>query len=261
MPTLSFKFNILRVTVGRQRARDVSWPWPIRIRSWAADSRSCDFHPWYSSCSNWLGCPFTPPSDRHVQWSQERLLKAMARAPEAAIVEILQTWIPEEDFIDRLRHLYIDDGKRFHLRVMLMNPEEEGPNDVLTARVKLRGIERSKAANDIAHSRDSLLRLKKDVDKKLSELARAGRGRAETMDLEIRLYDFMPFGPIYKIGEQVMFIGLYVNDTSSIFGPMIEIRQSRSPELWHDLERSLSNGWDASPTYVPPADDKELTRG
>ena len=142
-----------------------------------------------------------------------------------------------------------------------MNPEEEGPNDVLTARVKLRGIERSKAANDIAHSRDSLLRLKKDVDKKLSELARAGRGRAETMDLEIRLYDFMPFGPIYKIGEQVMFIGLYVNDTSSIFGPMIEIRQSRSPELWHDLERSLSNGWDASPTYVPPADDKELTRG
>ena len=197
----------------------------------------------------------------HVEWSQKRLLQAMSSAAEAATLEILQTWIPEEDFIDRLRHFYINGNKRFHMKVLLMNPAEGGPNDVLAARVKLRGIERSKAAHDIAHTRDSLLRLKRDVDKKLAELARAGQGRAETMDIEIRLYDFMPFGPIYKIGDQVMFIGLFLNDTSSIFGPMIEVRRSRSPELWRDLERSLSNGWDASPTYVPPADDKELTRG
>jgi len=259
MPTLSFKFNILRVTVGGLGMS--AGPGLFVFDPGLQIAAVAIFTLGVVLAATGLVALSPRRAIVHVQWSQERLLKAMARAPEAAIVEILQTWIPEEDFIDRLRHLYIDDGKRFHLRVMLMNPEEEGPNDVLAARVKLRGIERSKAANDIAHSRDSLLRLKKDVDKKLSELARAGRGRAETMDLEIRLYDFMPFGPIYKIGEQVMFIGLYVNDTSSIFGPMIEIRQSRSPELWHDLERSLSNGWDASPTYVPPADDKELTRG
>ncbi|HEX9034365.1 MAG TPA: hypothetical protein VF834_21170 [Streptosporangiaceae bacterium] len=259
MPTLSFRFNLLRVTLGglgisAGPSLFVFDP-GLRIAGVAIFAVGA-----LLAVTGLIGL-----SPRraivHVEWSQKRLLKAMIRAPETATVEILQTWIPEEDFIDRLRHLYINSGKRFHLKVMLMNPAEDNVNDVLAARVKLRGIERSKAANDIAHTRDSLLRLKRDVDKKLAELARSGRGRAETMDIEIRLYDFMPFGPIYKIGDEVMFIGLYLNDTSSIFGPMIEVRKSRSSELWRDLERNLSNGWDASPTYVPPTEEKELRHG
>jgi hypothetical protein len=259
MLALSFKFNILRVTVGGlgMSAGPSLFVFDPGLRIAAV----VIFGLGVLLAITGLVALSPRRAIVHVRWSQERLRKAMRQAPETATVDLLQTWIPEEDFIDGLRHLYLNDGKRFHLRVLLMNPAEKGLNDVLAARIKLRGIERSKAANDIAHTRDSLLRLKRDIDRKLAELARAGQGRAETMDLEIRLYDFMPFGPIYKIGEQVMFIGLYLNDASSIFGPMIEIRKSRSPELWRDIERSLSSGWEASPTYVPPAGEKELTHG
>lgn len=259
MPSLSFRFNILRVTIGGLGMS--AGPSLYALDSGLHVEAVVIFALGVLLAVTGLVALSPRQAIVHVEWSQKRLIKALGNAPEAAVVEILQTWIPEEDFIDRLRKLYIADGKRFHMKVLLMDPAEGNTNDVLSARVKLRGIDRSKASGDIAHTRDSLLRLKRDVDKKFDELAKAGRGRAERMDIEIRLYDFMPFGPIYKIGEDVIFFGLYLNDTSSIFGPMIEVRKARSPELWRDLERNLSNGWDASSTYVPPADDKQPTHG
>jgi len=72
------------------------------------------------------------------------------------------------------------------------------------------------------------------------------------VDVQIRFYDFLPFGPIFRIGDGVMFVGFYLNHTSSVFGPMIEIRQKRSPELWRVLEYNLSEGWAASESYEPP---------
>ena len=196
----------------------------------------------------------------HARWSQERILKALAKAPETATVRILQTWFPEEDFIDSLMGLYLNDGKRFHLRVMLMNCESQGVNDVLAARVKLRWIERSKAAADIIQTRDGLLRLKDNVDSFLRQLAQH-EGRLETVDLEVKFYDFMPFGPIYRIGEDVMFVGFYLNHTSSVFGPMIEVRRKRSPLIWQIFEWNFNNGWDTAVAYYPPAETKELTSG
>jgi hypothetical protein len=195
-----------------------------------------------------------------ARWSQERILKALSRAPVTACVQILQTWIPEEDFIDKLEHLYLHEDKRFHLRVMLMNCERDGVNDVLAARVKLRSIERSKAAVDIIETRDRLIRLKSDVDARLRQLALAN-GRSETVDMEIRFYDFMPFGPIYCIDDEVMFVGFYLSHASSLVGPMIEIRRKRSPQLWQIFERSLTNGWDAAVPNYPPAQEKEPARG
>ena len=196
----------------------------------------------------------------HPRWSQDRILKALATAPETATVQILQTWFPEEDFIASLERLYLYHGRRFHLRVMLMNCEQEGVNDVLAARVKLRWIERSKAVVDIIQTRDGLLRLKRNVDNRLRQIALAD-GRFETIDVQIRFYDFMPFGPIYRIGEEVMFVGFYLNHTSSVFGPMIEVRKSKSPQLWQVLEWNLDSGWEASVPYHPPTDSEELSRG
>jgi hypothetical protein len=196
----------------------------------------------------------------HSRWSLPRILRALSRAPTTATVEILQTWFPEEDFVDRLQHFYRYEGKRFHLRIMLMNPDPLGVNDVLTARVKLRWIERAKAASDITQALDGLLRLKREVDIVLHDLARTD-GRYETVDIEVRLYDYLPFGPIYKVGEDVLFVGFYLNHTSSVFGPMIEVRKQRSPDLWRVFEQNLRTGWDASTPYYPQVTAKDGSNG
>jgi hypothetical protein len=179
------------------------------------------------------------------EWSWPKVKRAMERAPETATVQILQTWFPEEDFFHCLKHLYRDVGKRFHLRIMLMNPNRQGVTDVLTARLKLRHIERAKAAREINQEIDHLCAFKKEIEETVFRAARSS-GYSETVDLEIRLYDFLPFGPIYRIGEEVIFVGLYLNYTSSVAGPMLEIRKNRSPDLWRILEDEFDKGWDVS---------------
>jgi hypothetical protein len=190
----------------------------------------------------------------HHEWSLKLILKEISRAPEGTTVRILQTWFPEENFLTSLEGIYLHEGKRFHLHVMLMNPEGDEAsevNDVLTARMKLRGISRAKAAGDIKTALDNLLRLKRNVDASLRQRVRNGI-HPESVDLQVRLYDFMPFGPIYKVGEEVMFLGLYLNHVSSVHGPMIEVRKNRCPDLWDLFEDDLNRGWADSIIYVPP---------
>jgi hypothetical protein len=187
----------------------------------------------------------------HHQWSEEKVLRELARAPESAVIQILQTWIPEEDFITSLEHLYLQGGKRFHLQVMLVNPQDSGAIDVLAARMKLRGDKnRAQAAEEVTAALDDICRLKRDVDSELRRSWKNG-GRPDTVDLEVRLYDFLPFGPVYKIGDEVMFIGFYLNHVSSVRGPMIEIRKNRCPGLWHEFEKHLNKGWSDSTLYFP----------
>jgi hypothetical protein len=186
----------------------------------------------------------------HPQWELQKVLRELARAPERAAVQILQTWFPEENFVTSLEHLYLQDGKRFHLQVMLVNPQAEGAIDVLAARVKLRNIDRAKAAGDVTAALDNICRLKRNVDSAFRRSSVSG-GHPDTVDLEVRLYDFLPFGPIYKIGDEVMFVGLYLSNASSVHGPMIEIRKKRCPDLWHVFEEDLSQGWIGSTPYFP----------
>jgi hypothetical protein len=190
----------------------------------------------------------------HHEWSLQKILKELACAPERATVQILQTWFPEENFLTSLERLYLHEGKRFHLHVMLMNPEGDEAdevNDVLAARMKLRKISRAKAASDITTALDNLRRLKRNVDTSLRQVAVNGV-HPESVDLQVRLYDFLPFGPIYKIDDEVMFVGLYLNHVSSVHGPMIEVRKKRCPDLWNLFEEDLSRGWADSTVYFPP---------
>jgi hypothetical protein len=186
----------------------------------------------------------------HHQWSLEKVLRELARAPERASIEILQTWFPEENFVTSLERLYMHEGKRFRLQVMLVNPQDEGAIDVLAARVKVRQIDRAKAAQDVHMALDNICRLKRNVDSALRR-SPGNDSRPDTVDLEVRLYDFLPFGPVYKIGDEVIFVGFYLNHASSVHGPMLEIRKSRCPDLWHEFEEDLKQGWTASTPYFP----------
>lgn len=138
----------------------------------------------------------------------------------------------------------------FHLRVMIVDPHDEGVIDILAARVKLRGINRAKAVGEVTSSLENLCGLKRNVDAAMRSSARNGDS-PDVVDLQIRLYDFLPFGPIYKIGEEVIFVGFYLGHVSSVHGPMIEVRKESCPDLWQVFEDDFRRGWDASTPYYP----------
>jgi hypothetical protein len=248
MPVLTFRFDTLRVTLG-----GVAVAIGAGLPSLVPDLRVAAIIVFFLGIALTLSGLITVGPRGvifHAQWSQGKILNSLSKAPADSIIWILQTWIPEEDFADYLQRMYRDEGKRFELQIMLMDPTPQGDNDVLAARVKLRWIERAKAAENINDTINRLVRLKGELEATLNNAPRS-RKLTETVDLTIKLYDFMPFGPVYKIGENVMYIGFYLNNSSSIAGPMIEIRRIRSPKLWRIFEQNLLNGWDASIRRYP----------
>lgn len=186
----------------------------------------------------------------HEHWSLRRIIRALHNAPERATIQILQTWFPEENFVTSLERLYQVEKKQFHLRVMIVDPHDEGVIDILAARVKLRGINRAKAVGEVTSSLENLCGLKRNVDATMRSSARNGDS-PDVVDLQIRLYDFLPFGPIYKIGEEVIFVGFYLGHVSSVHGPMIEVRKESCPDLWQVFEDDFRRGWEASTPYYP----------
>jgi len=191
----------------------------------------------------------------HHQWSSRRVIRALESAPETATIQILQTWFPEENFATSLERLYKAHNKRFRLRVMIIDPNGQSEMDVLAARVKLRGIDRARAVGHVTASLENICRMKRNVDTALRAAARNGDSPG-TVDLQIKLYSFLPFGPIYKIGEEVMFIGFYLSHVSSVDGPMIEVRKEACPDLWHIFDEDFRRGWEGSIPYFPKARER-----
>ncbi|GAB3984368.1 hypothetical protein [Plantactinospora veratri] len=183
----------------------------------------------------------------HDRWDYGRIHKALEKAPEDAVIRIQQTWFPEENFVAALCGLYLQQHKRFALRVLLMDPGEklDPPPDLLAARVRLRGISATASAEKIRSTMADLVRLKQMVHDDQSGTPGSGR-RVGEVDLEIRLYDFLPFGPIYQIGDEVMFVGFYVNHGTSSAGPMLEIRNNGRSTLWRQFTQNFDYGWRAS---------------
>ena len=71
-----------------------------------------------------------------------------------------------------------------------------------------------------------------------------------TLDLEIRLFDFLPFGSHFQVGKDVIFVGLFWNTTSSINGPMIMVKESE-PKIWGAFEKQFIAGWEKADQYYP----------
>ena len=183
----------------------------------------------------------------HQRWDTEKIYKALDRGPHDAVLRILQTWFPEENFVAHLRAMYLA-GKHFDLRVMLMDPGEDGvPSSLLASRVELRDLSPSMAAEEVRSAMLALIRLKETVDRHRAD---HHQRRRNTVDLEIRAYTFMPFGPIYQIADDVMFVGLYLNQTTSAEAPMIEIRNTPGNPLWRLFEHHFDEGWSATSSKV-----------
>ena len=181
------------------------------------------------------------------KWKPEVLYRALSNAPPDATIGILQTSIPDvTSLIGCLHELLTNQKKQFRLRILLTDYEQAKP--LVEARVRLR-IETADAhAAEIRSSIDQFIRVKQLVDAEWKQTMSGAQ-----LDLQIRLYSFLPFGSIFQIGDQRIFSGLFWNWTSSINGPMIVITDKRS-ETWKCFAKHFSSGWETARQIYPVAD-------
>ena len=180
------------------------------------------------------------PASLISRWDTQRVKRALQSAREDATIRILQTWVPEvEELCPFLEDLLTRKGKRFRVEIMLMDPGERDPDsdaDLLSARTRHRPQEtRSSARGHILRSANHFLQVKERVDEHWAEESRA-------LNLSVRWYRFMPFGPIYQVGDRRLFVGFYPPHASSLDAPMLELRDNKS-DLWESFEPAFTKAW------------------
>jgi hypothetical protein len=173
----------------------------------------------------------------HASWHNERVTDAIKRAQDGTTIRIMQTWLPERE---HLFPLIADEmtrsGKDLTLEVLLMHPGTSDPDadDLLAARVRHRDERRAQARAHIIDTIDHLFRMRDRLEKVSGK-----RGR---LDLAVRCHHTLPFGPIYQVGDERMFVGLYLPTRSSLNAPMIEIRRKESG-YWYTFEQAFLAVW------------------
>lgn len=178
------------------------------------------------------------------RWPTDRVQAAIANSPDDTEIWILQTWFPDhEEFMAFLERQLEDKLLRF--RILLINPEPplDGEPDVLGGRIVMRDETRDYAAIHVHAAVASLLSIKKRVD-------RHYRDRGRELDLQIRFYNFAPFGPIFGIGRRELFAGVYLCDRSSATGFGVEMTDETSRE-WSVVQSHFETAWDSARVVFP----------
>lgn len=185
----------------------------------------------------------------HQNWDYQGICRAMTRAADDAEIRILQTWFPEEAFIARRRELCADDKKRFALQVLLIDPRARPPCSVRSPRRSrdAQVCSPASAATQVRSTAADLFKMKERIEPERRRRRSHGR-RTDNVDLEVRFYSVMPFGPIYQIGNDVMYVGFYLSFGTSAEGPMIETKNRPDNRLWHKFHRPFEEAWEAETT-------------
>ena len=203
------------------------------------------------------GCFEIYRSCRMVEkWNNNLIEKAFESAPPNSKIRILQTWVPAyERFWPFVEGLLKEKRKEFHFEILLINMgESDSPcGDLLDARILLRKQSRRQARASIEGNVVYLMNMKRDVDRIWRE-----KHPGRQLDLKIRFYRFMPFGPIFQIGNSYLFVGFYLNQESSECAPMLVLRDPKSP-IWRIFEQDFMHGWEQRAQNVCFADGKVVS--
>jgi hypothetical protein len=181
-------------------------------------------------------------------WDAELLKRALNEATPASTISILQTSIPDvTQLIGWLEDLLTTKQKHFRLRILLLDHQEAAA--LISARVKLRPDSAEAHLAEIRANIELFIRLKERVDQEWAESSNGAK-----LDLQIRLYSFLPFGSVIQIGEKVIFSGLFWNWTSSVNGPMIRITDP-SCKNWKCYTKQFCSGWVAAKVVFPASEN------
>lgn len=188
-----------------------------------------------------------------AKWDNGLIEKALKLAPADSKIRILQTWVPHyERFWHDVETVLREKGKEFHFEILLMDMgEDDSPcGDLLDARILLRVQSRRQARACIEGNVIHLMRMKRNVDTIWRE-----KHPGRQLDLKIRFYSFMPFGPLFQIGNSYLFVGFYLNQESSECAPMLVLRDPESP-IWKIFEEDFKHGWERRARDVCFADGR-----
>jgi len=143
-------------------------------------------------------------------WNSDYLNQRISKANKN--VTILQTWIPTlNKDIGHWRK--ISSGVNF--RIMLLDEK------LISARLKCREHDNSLTQNNL----ENLSYLKKTNPK---------------LDLEVRFYYAIPFGPVYIIDDEI-FWGIYLANECSMQGPMF--RSHKDSRVGQLITQSIESLW------------------
>lgn len=179
------------------------------------------------------------------RWNAEVLHRALQRTASGSTIRILQTSVPDvTKLIGVLEELLLQKNP-LHLHLLLLD-HEQAPA-VLAARVQLRVEKAAAHTQEVKTNIEQFIALKQRVDAAWRESMNGA-----TLDLQIRLYTFLPFGSVFQIGQERIISGLFWNWTSSVNGPMIVVSDKDS-KAWKCFEQQLNTGWkNARPVFPVP---------
>lgn len=185
------------------------------------------------------------------KWSNERLYRTLEKADRDAEVRIINSYFPDLlEFIPFLRRLLVRKGKRFKLRILLMDPN----SDMVTARFALRRDSTEYATGQLRAQLEQILELEREVNESWAE---ARHGARETLDLKLKVYRSLMFGTLYEIGTGHLFVGLFLANESSTTGPMLELRDCEA-RPWRVFRSHFDAAWESGKD-VELTENGELT--
>lgn len=171
------------------------------------------------------------------KWDDNFIRRVIEKAPQDATIRILQTWIPDKEILCPFLKELLKEDKKFNIELLLMDHQSDF---LLKSRTALRTEDHEHAEQQIKDTIKQFMLMEDEVNK-VWERKRNGA----KVNFKIELYDFLPFGPIYQIGEEYLFIGFYINFASSATGPMLIIRNNES-KLWKLFNEHLVKACDTS---------------
>lgn len=180
-------------------------------------------------------------------WREDVIQRAMRNAAPLSTISLLQTSFPTAaNLVPLLKELLISDKKRFKIRLLLANPFTTAGQSVIAARMRLRdqGADRHKL--EIQDQIEQFLKMKAEVDTTWERTRDHAR-----LSLDIRLYDHLPFGPQFHVGDE-SFIGFFVAKHSSIRAPMLRLRKAHG-KTWALFREDFAAAWKAAQPYGPDA--------
>ena len=173
-------------------------------------------------------------------WREDLIQRALRNAAPTSTIRVLQTSFPNAAaLIPLLKELLVSDNKRFKIHLLLVNPFTDAGKSVIAARMRLRDQGADHHRLEIEDHIEQFLKMKAEVDAAWKET----RDHAK-LSLEIRLYDHLPFGPQFHIGNET-FVGFFVAKHSSIRAPMLRLRKTHG-KAWELFREDFSAAWKAA---------------
>jgi len=172
----------------------------------------------------------------YEDWELSRIKKDLQKADNNSTLKFLQTWWPDRELLcPMLEKLMIKNDKVFNIEVFLIEYKDfNQSNSLICSRQRLRPESPEQAANEV---KSTIARLK--IMKERVDLHWAKYKAGAKLNLTIKLFNVLPFGSMYQIGNDVIYFGLYHNYESSAHGPMFKITPSKDRVLWNKIENNL----------------------